>query len=153
MSRYGGGGKASHVKTYGDVPQFWVIFLQEIPKHGSDFQNFVCCGKIAGDGYLFFRKKSVNMGIHFWKKSPLNMGMGLELQAAHPQPIQIWVPLPGHVISSQDIYIDLSWPAVSLWLGGLYTRIKYQVDKYTKANHLLPWQPIKHFPPWWLPVT
>ena len=27
----------SHVKTYGDVPQFWIGFLQEIPKHGSHF--------------------------------------------------------------------------------------------------------------------
>ena len=30
-------GGYSHVKTYGDVPQFWVGFLQEIPKHGSHF--------------------------------------------------------------------------------------------------------------------
>ena len=28
---YGG---YSHVKTYGDVPQVWVCFLKEIPKHG-----------------------------------------------------------------------------------------------------------------------
>ena len=34
-----GGGGYSHVKTYGDVLQFWVGFLQEILKHGSHFHE------------------------------------------------------------------------------------------------------------------
>ena len=33
----GGGRGYSHFKTYADVPQFRVIFLKEIPKHGSYF--------------------------------------------------------------------------------------------------------------------
>ena len=30
-------GGYSHVKTYEDMLQFWVSFLQEIPNHGSHF--------------------------------------------------------------------------------------------------------------------
>ena len=37
----------------------------------------------------FFQKKTLNMGTFWGKKLPLNMGMGSELSAAHPRPIQI----------------------------------------------------------------
>ena len=36
---------------------------------------------------------SLNMGTYFWKIYTLNMDVGLELLAAHPRPIQIWIPL------------------------------------------------------------
>ena len=75
-------GGYSHAKTYGDVPQFWVVFfffffffLKEIPKHGSHFyEKFLTMGvifkisgvrianpgkilkKIAKNGYLFSEK-------------------------------------------------------------------------------------------------
>ena len=45
-------------------------------------------GKIARNGYPFFRK-ILNMGTYFWKKLLLNMGLGLEIPAAHSRPIKI----------------------------------------------------------------
>ena len=42
----------------------------------------------------FFRKKTLNMGTFLGKKLPLNMGMGPDLPAAYPRPIQIWEPTP-----------------------------------------------------------
>ena len=64
-------GGYSYVRTYEDVPQFWVGFLQESPKHGShffikkipnygsDFQHF--------EILVFFVGKSQEMGTYFWK--------------------------------------------------------------------------------------
>ena len=97
----------SYVKTYGDVPQFWVGFLQEIPKHGSHihekipnsgsvFQGLpgfpilkIRCVFVAKSQKMgtFFAEKSLNIGAYFWKILPLNMGMSLELPAAYTRPI------------------------------------------------------------------
>ena len=90
------------------------LFLQEIPEHGSHFskkkslpiglifkifnskppenhENLVCfCCKIARNGYgtffsrFFFFGKISRYGYLFFEKLPLNMGMDLELSAAHP---------------------------------------------------------------------
>ena len=81
--------------------KFGSVFLKEIPKHGShlkslsmglffkifrgSLENFV---KIAENEYLF-SEKSLNMGTLFLENLHLNMGMGPELPAAHPRPIQI----------------------------------------------------------------
>ena len=98
----------SHVKTNGDVPPQGVgsHFLWKFLSYGSDFLNFpgftlqtpettfkiwvfllanlqeFLCLKIPRFAYLFF------------EKLPLDMGVGFEpvASAAHPQPIQIWVP-------------------------------------------------------------
>ena len=84
----------SHVKTYGDVPQFWV-FLQEInnngshfhekiPNYGSDFQKFsgICIAnpeKFWEFGvflwqnrtkWVLFSEKSLNMGTFFGENYP-----------------------------------------------------------------------------------
>ena len=45
--------------------------------------------------WVLFWEKNPKHGCLFLEKIPLNMvDMGLELQAAHPRPIQIWVPRP-----------------------------------------------------------
>ena len=49
---------------------------------------FKIFGKIAKNGYLF-SEKSPSMGTFFLEKLSLNMGMGPELSAAYPRPIQI----------------------------------------------------------------
>ena len=52
--------------------------------------------KIAKNLYLFFEKIPKHEYLYL-EKLPLNMGMGLELSAEHPRPIQIWEPpLPDH---------------------------------------------------------
>ena len=111
-----GGGGTNMIHTgmsHKNVPDFF-FFMQEILKHGSPFfmkksvmslnfrvfcetpensENLMCfCDKIARTGYLF-SEKSLNMGTYLWK-FPLNMGMSLELPAAHPRPIRIWIPPP-----------------------------------------------------------
>ena len=89
---HGGPGRYSHVKTYGDVPQFRVgfffnktlnmgpFFMEKVPKYGFDFQNvpefametpwifenLLCsCGKIARN-VCFVRK----IPKYFWKNYP-----------------------------------------------------------------------------------
>ena len=53
-----------------------------------NFENFVCfCGKITKNGYFFFFKNPKYLNL-FLEILPLNMGMGLELLAVHPRPIQ-----------------------------------------------------------------
>ena len=105
------------------------LFLQEILKHGSHFlqkksldmgQLFWMSTKLPCENpeiakflknrskmALFFTKFLTN-GYPFWPKSPLKMGMGFEVWAAHPCPTQIWVPPGcgqhnGHVKSPQWI--------------------------------------------------
>ena len=87
-------GRYSHVKTCGDVPQLgvgfckkslyiWVpFFMKKTLTMGLILrQNLKKCvpffGKIPKHGYLFL------------ERLPLNMGMGPEIPAAHPRPIQI----------------------------------------------------------------
>ena len=64
-------GEYSHVKTYRDVPQFWVRFFQRVRYAMGNFEKFVVffVAKITKNGYLF-SEKSLNMGIYFWKNYP-----------------------------------------------------------------------------------
>ena len=127
-------GGYSHVKTYGDVPQFRGGFLQEIPKFtwvpffmkksltmglifNSELQKIlkIWCAFVAKSPEMvtFFPEKSLNMGTYFWKKLPPNMGMGLKLPAALPRPIQICVlPLPDNS-PSRVSYIHLTFYELS----------------------------------------
>ena len=59
-------------------------------------QNLVCfCGQIAKMSTPFFGKiPKICMGIYFLEKLPLNMGMCLELLAAHPDQSKSEHPLP-----------------------------------------------------------
>ena len=45
------GGSTQVCKLYGDVPPKWVVFPQEILRHGPLFR-----GKIFRNGYLFWQK-------------------------------------------------------------------------------------------------
>ena len=108
----GGGVGKSHVKTYGDVPQFWISVLQEslnmsptfqekIPNCGSDFQNCepwkilkiwcVFVAKLQELSRPTFFRKIPNYGYLFLEKLPLNMWMGFELPAVNPRLTQIRV--------------------------------------------------------------
>ena len=107
----------THIKANGDVPLYWVTFLQEILKHGSHFlqkkihnktwvqfsiwaqifefshgknpENRKICEKWA-----YFSRKILNNGYlsAFLPKWILKMGRGFEAQVAHLCPNQIWVP-------------------------------------------------------------
>ena len=80
-SMYYPGGGYSHVKTYMDVLQFWVIFLQEIPlnhekicNYGSDFQNFLCKPWEMLQIRCVFAAKSQEMGTFFQKNPQICSG-------------------------------------------------------------------------------
>ena len=70
------------------------IFQVSLCEPRKIFENFGFCGKITKKGYLSFRKIPT-YGYILLVKLPLNMGMGLELPAAHPRPIQTGVPRQG----------------------------------------------------------
>ena len=70
------------------------IFHEKIRNYGSNlFEPRKILKRIAKNGYRI-SEKSLNMGTFFLEKLPFNMGMGPELPAVYPRPIQIWVPPP-----------------------------------------------------------
>ena len=54
--------------------------------------NF-CCEIF--EKWAYFSRKILKNGYPFLPKSPLKMGRGFEVWAAHSCPTQIWVPIPG----------------------------------------------------------
>ena len=80
------------------------VFYPKILKHGS---TFLTEPKFSGfrmaknpknheifEKWAYVSRKILTNGYPFLPKSPLKMGKGFEVQAAHPCPTQIWVP-PG----------------------------------------------------------
>ena len=74
------------------------IFHEKIPHYGSDFPEFTMrtpenleTFKVSKSQKMgtFLQKKIPKHGYLFLEKLPLNMGIGPELLAAHPRPIQI----------------------------------------------------------------
>ena len=117
-----GGGGVTHIyKLYEYVPSKWVVFSQEILRHGSIFQKknpldmgpffqnvqkFGCLPchpkflKFSGVCHVN-TQKFCKIGLYFGngyrflgKNTLTKTGKGFEAQAAHPRPNQIWVPPP-----------------------------------------------------------
>ena len=80
FNRGGGGGMCCKNGSLSMGP----IFHEKIPNYGSDVQNLQCVLWPNCKKWVPFSDKFLNKGTYFCKKLPQNMGIGLELPAAHP---------------------------------------------------------------------
>ena len=98
------GGGYSHVKTYGDVPQFWVgfckkfqnmgpIFHEKIPNYWSNLKIWcVFMAKTQEMGTIL--RKILKYGCLFLEKLPLNMDMVLSCRLHIPDQSKSDSPTP-----------------------------------------------------------